>query len=72
MTVLVRGNRAPNPIAAITRNITNEIKFPEKEVRLSTPEYINKAQRSSFFGEDRVPRKAQRKEDAPETIKNSE
>jgi hypothetical protein len=48
------------------------IKLPEKEVRLSAPEYFNNAQIRSFFGEDRVPRTAQRNEDIPDTIKNSE
>jgi hypothetical protein len=72
MIELVRGNKAPNPIAAIMRKITNVIEFPEKEVRAIAPEYINKAQIRSFFGEDRVPRKAQRNEKIPDTIKNSE
>ena len=70
--VLVSGSRAPNPIAAITRNMINLIIFPEKQIGNIDPEYIIKAMISSFFGEECDSRNAQRNEHMPDRIRNIE
>jgi hypothetical protein len=70
--VLVRGSRAPNPMAAITRNMMNLIKFPEKQIGNIDPEYIIKAMISSFLGEERDSKNAQKNEHIPDRIRNIE